>query len=80
MKLIRKRILPLLLMALLLIAALPMQALAVEGDVGWTQYGRTGHATASGDTVSFPGILPIRLPPFCSARRRTAITAPLRST
>ena len=72
MKLIRKRILPLLLMALLLIAALPMQALAAEGDVGWTQYGRTGHATASGDTV--------RLPPFCSARRRTAITAPLRST
>ena len=39
MKLIRKRILPLLLMALLLIAALPMQALAAEGDVGWTQYG-----------------------------------------
>ena len=55
MKLIRKRILPLLLMALLLIAALPMQALAAEGDVGWTQYGRTGHATASGDTVSFSG-------------------------
>ena len=53
MKLIRKRILPLLLMALLLIAALPMQALAAEGDAGWTQYGRTGHATASGDTVSF---------------------------
>lgn len=55
MKLIRKRILPLLLMALLLIAALPMQALAAEGDAGWTQYGRTGHATASGDTVSFSG-------------------------
>lgn len=55
MKLIRKRVLPLLLMALLLIAALPMQALAAEGDAGWTQYGRTGHATASGDTVSFSG-------------------------
>ena len=55
MNLIRKRILPLLLMALLLIAALPMQALAAEGDAGWTQYGRTGHATASGDTVSFSG-------------------------
>ena len=37
MKLIRKRIQPLLLMALLLIAALPMQALAAEGDAGWTQ-------------------------------------------
>ena len=55
MKLIRKRILPLLLMALLLIAVLPMQALAAEGDAGWTQYGRTGHASASGDTVSFSG-------------------------
>ena len=52
MKLIRKRILPLLLMALLLIAIPSV----------------------------FPGILPIRLPPFCSARRRTVITAPLRST
>lgn len=56
MKLICKRILPLLLMAMLLIAALPMQALAApDGDAGWTQYGRTGHATASGDTVSFSG-------------------------
>ncbi|HPK16605.1 MAG TPA: SpaA isopeptide-forming pilin-related protein [Clostridia bacterium] len=56
MKLIRKRILPLLLMALLLIMALPMQALAApDGDAGWTQYGKAGHATASGDTVSFAG-------------------------
>lgn len=79
MKLIRKRILPLLLMALLLIAALPMQALAAEGDAGWTQYGQVMPRQAAIPSV-FPGILPIRLPPFCSARRRTAITAPLRST
>ncbi len=55
MKLICKRILPMLLMALMLIA-LPIQALAApEGDGNWTQYGKTGHATASGDTVSFSG-------------------------
>ncbi len=56
MKLICKRILPMFFMALLLIAALPMQALAApDGDSGWTQYGRAGHAVASGDTVSFSG-------------------------
>ena len=65
MKLIRKRILPLLLMALLLIAALPAAQVMLR--------------QAAIPSV-FPGILPIRLPPFCSARRRTAITAPLRST
>ena len=56
MKLICKRILPMFFMALLIIAALPMQALAApDGDSGWTQYGRAGHAVASGDTVSFSG-------------------------
>ena len=51
-----KRILSLLLVALLFLMALPMHALASpDGDVGWTQYGKAGHATASGDTVSFSG-------------------------
>lgn len=52
MKLQHKHILSLLLVAALMLTVLPMQALA---DTGWTEYGRSGHATASGDTVSFRG-------------------------
>ena len=76
-----KRILSLLLVALLFLMALPMHALASpDGDVGWTQYGKAGHATASGDTVSFQATPPTRSLRCCSGRPRTAITARLRST
>lgn len=55
MKSILKRFVHLLMTLALILALLPVRALAVETDPGWTQYGKAGHATASGDTVSFSG-------------------------
>ena len=48
----RLRTLSLLLLILTIIIALPIQANAEEN---WTAYGRAGHATASGNNVSFSG-------------------------
>ena len=55
MKSILKRFVHLLMTLALILALLPVRALAVETDPGGTQYGKAGHATASGDTVSFSG-------------------------
>lgn len=55
MKSILKRFVHLLMTLALILTLLPVRALAVETDPGWTQYGKAGHATASGDTVSFSG-------------------------